>query len=80
MDHISGSMQKEVIRKNQHRFTKGQSRLNNPIAVYDKMTGLVDKGRKVDDFDLAFSTCQLFFKHSSFSQLKKIQITTDKVL
>lgn len=71
LEHISGPMQKIVIRKKHHGFTKHQSCLNNLIAVYDKMTGLVDKERAVDDFDLVFSTCQPFLKHSSFSQLKK---------
>ncbi|XP_009470370.1 PREDICTED: uncharacterized protein LOC104018891 [Nipponia nippon] len=66
--HISGSKQeKEVIRKSQHGFTKGQSCPNNPIARYDKMTGFVDKGRAVDDFHLALSSCQPLSKHSSFS-------------
>lgn len=46
LKHISGPMQKKVIRKNHHGFSKGQSCLSNLIAVYDKMTGLVDKGRE----------------------------------
>lgn len=63
-EHISGPMkEKEVIRKSQHGFTKGQSCLNNWTARYDKMTGFMDKGKAMDDCDLAFITCQPLSKH-----------------
>jgi len=68
LEHISQPTQEtEVTRKAQHGFTKGQSCLNNLITLYDKMTGFVAKGRAMDDFDLAFSTCQSLSEHPSFS-------------
>ena len=68
LEHTSGPKQeKKVTRRSQQGFIKGQSCLYNLIALYDKMTGFVDKGRGVDDFDLAFSTCQPLSQHSSFS-------------
>lgn len=68
LEHISGPIQEmQVIRKSQNGFTNGQSHLNNPIALYDKMAEFTGKGRTVDDFDLAVSTCQPLSILSSFS-------------
>jgi len=36
------------IRPTQHRFTKGQSCLTNPISFYDQVTRLVDEGMAVN--------------------------------
>ncbi|PKU49305.1 rna-directed dna polymerase from mobile element jockey- hypothetical protein [Limosa lapponica baueri] len=46
---------KKVIWNNQHGFTKGRSHLNNLIAFYNMVTGLVNKGRTVDGVYLYFS-------------------------
>ncbi|PKU40746.1 rna-directed dna polymerase from mobile element jockey-like [Limosa lapponica baueri] len=52
--------EKKAIRRSQHRFTKGKSRLTNLMSSYDGMTGWIDEGRAVDvvylDFSKAFDT------------------------
>lgn len=51
---------KAVTGNNQHGFIQGKSRLTNLMAICDKITGLVDKGRERNavylDFSKAFST------------------------
>ncbi|PKU40704.1 rna-directed dna polymerase from mobile element jockey- hypothetical protein [Limosa lapponica baueri] len=51
---------KKSIRSSQHGFIKEKSCLTALINLYDEMTGLVDKGRAVDnvylDFSKAFDT------------------------
>lgn len=49
----------KMIRKNQHRFTKGKLCFINQISFYDEMTGWVGKGRAVDiylNFSKAFNS------------------------
>ncbi|GAB0203455.1 mitochondrial enolase superfamily member 1 [Grus japonensis] len=51
---------KEIISSSQHSFSKGKSCLTNLINFYNKVTGLVDKGRAVDS--LKSSGCLDFSK------------------
>ncbi|KAK4807194.1 hypothetical protein QYF61_024314 [Mycteria americana] len=56
----------KVITNIQHGLTKGKSCLTNVINFYDKMTGLVDKGRSMDivylDFSKAFFSCKVLIE------------------
>ena len=57
-------MKKKVVTgNNQHGFTYGKSCLTNLMAISDKITGLVDKGRAMNaiylDFSKAFNTISL---------------------
>lgn len=71
-EHISGyTQEKEMIKRSQYGFTKGQSCLKILSAFSDQMHAVVGKWRVVDDFDLDFKTCELFSKHSSFSWLEE---------
>lgn len=51
---------KKVIRSSQYEFTKGRSHLTDLIAIFNEMTGLVDKGTAAAiaylDFRIAFGT------------------------
>jgi len=47
--------EKKVMRRSQHRSTKGKSCLTNLIAFYDGKTGWVDEGIAADVVYLGFS-------------------------
>jgi len=55
LDTIFRHVNKKVIRRSQHGFTKGKSCLTNLINFCDEMTDLVDEGRAVDIVYLDFS-------------------------
>lgn len=67
-EHISEyTQEKEMIKRSQYAFTKGQPCLKNLSAFSDQITAFVGKWRVVDDIDLGFNSCDLFSKQSSFS-------------
>lgn len=62
------NQEKEDGSTNQPGVTKGNSRLINPVALYDGVTTLVDRGRDIDvlyvDFYKAFDTVTHNILHS----------------
>lgn len=64
-----------VISHNQHRFTKGKSRLTNLSSFYAEITHLVDQGKPVDVVVL-FSFC---FDFSKAFDIVSHSILPDKI-
>ncbi|PKU38837.1 rna-directed dna polymerase from mobile element jockey- hypothetical protein [Limosa lapponica baueri] len=56
LDVISKHVEeRKVIKDSQHGFTKGKTCLTSLIAIYDRMTGWIDRGRAVNVVYLYFS-------------------------
>jgi len=57
---MKNMLDKEVVQASQHSFTNGILCQANPVAFYNRMTVLVDKGRATDvayfNFCMAFDT------------------------
>ncbi|KAJ7405760.1 RNA-directed DNA polymerase from mobile element jockey-like protein [Willisornis vidua] len=64
LDVISKHIKEKVTGSSQHGMTKGKSFLTNPIAFYDGMAGLVNKGRALDVVYLHFSKASDTVSHN----------------